>query len=106
MNDYFLSMKKNSPVSHVSRCLVSQSNILRALGQHNLQVLRLSLDGVHEVVQVAGGGLGGVGEVSLLRGDQQAGRHQSVAQDKLAGGNINLRVNIGEKYFQSVLSSP
>ena len=61
---------------------------------------------MHEVVQVAGGRLGGVGEVRLLRGDQQACRHQSVAEDKLAGGNINLRrdvVNITEKYFYFVL---
>ena len=83
----------HEPVAHVSGGLVSQSNILRALSQDNLQVLCLGLDGVHEVVKVAGGGLGGVGEVRLLRRDQQTGGHQSVAQDKLPGRNINLKVS-------------
>ena len=71
-----------------------QSNIFGTLGQRHLEVLRLGLDEVHEVVQVAGGRLGGVGEVGLLHGDEQARGQQAVAEDELASGNVNLKRNM------------
>ena len=84
----------HEPVAHVSGGLVSQSDILRALSQDNLQVLGLGLDEVHEVVQVAGGGLGRVGEVSLLHRHQQRRQQQTVADDELASGDVNLDIKL------------
>ena len=72
----------------------AEADILGTLGQHHLQVLGLGLDEVHEVVQVAGGGLGRVGEVSLLHRHQQRRQQQMVADDELASGNVNLGIKL------------
>ena len=80
-----------SPIAHVSGSLiVTQPDILGALGQDHLEVLRLGLDKVHEVVQVASGGLGGVGEVRLLHCDQESCWKQPVTKYEFTSGNINL----------------
>ena len=72
----------------------AEADILGTLGQHHLQVLGLGLDEVHEVVQVAGGGLGRVGEVRLLHRHQQCRWQQTVAEDELASRDVNLDIKL------------
>ena len=69
---------------------MTQPDILGTLGQDHLEVLRLGLYKVHEVVQVASGGLGRVGEVRLLHSDQEGCWEQPVTEYELSSGNINL----------------
>ena len=60
----------------------AEADILGTLGQHHLQVLG------------AGGGLGRVGEVSLLHRHQQRRQQQTVADDELASGDVNLDIKL------------
>ena len=103
----------HEPLAHVSRRLVvsSQAGVLRTLGKDDLgreghmiykelnqeldlQVLRLSVDEVHEVVQAGGGWLGGVGEVGLLHRDKEGGGQQTVSKHKLACRDVNLEQEV------------
>ena len=60
----------------------------------DLEVLCLGLHEVHEVVQLGGSCLGGIGAVCLLDRHQQGGGQQAVPEHKFPRGDVHLQTTI------------